>query len=271
MKNMLTRRLRSLSLIIPLVCAWVPGSPAEPVLVRHVSGTVHGFLEMRAEDGHLLASGDVVQVAHGDQVTLHTVFNFKDGSVDDETTVFTQHHSFHLITYHHIQKGPYFPHPVDISIDSRSRQFTVRSPGKDGKEEVKTDHVDMPLDLANGIVGLILANVRSDSPETDVSMLVATPKPRQVKLAISSRGEEAFTVAGSPRKAIHYEIKIEIGGIAGMVAPLVGKQPPNIQVWVIGGEAPTFVKEEGPIYQDGPVMTIQLASPVWPDPAKAGK
>ncbi len=47
------------------------------------------------------------------------------------------------------------------------------------------------------------------------------------------------------------EIKIELGGVTGMVAPLIGKQPPDIQIWIIGGEAPAFVKEEGFLYQGG--------------------
>jgi hypothetical protein len=46
---------------------------------------------------------------------------------------------------------------------------------------------------------------------------------------------------------------------------MIGKQPPNIQIWIIGGQAPCFLKETGPLYQDGPVTTIQLASPTWPD------
>jgi hypothetical protein len=50
----------------------------------------------------------------------------------------------------------------------------------------------------------------------------------------------------------------------------VGKAPPNIQLWIIGGLAPTFLREEGPIYAEGPIMTIELASPVWPDAAKPG-
>jgi len=90
-----------------------------------------------------------------------------------------------------------------------------------------------------------------------------------VKLIVSPRGEEPFSVVGSARKAIHYEIKIEIGGIVGMVAPLVGKAPPNIDLWVIGGLAPTFVREKGPTYQDGPILTIELTSPVWPDSPKS--
>jgi len=55
-----------------------------------------------------------------------------------------------------------------------------------------------------------------------------------------------------------------------MVAPLIGKQPPNIQIWIIGGEAPAFVREEGPLYEGGPIWTIQLTSPVWPDLPHSG-
>ena len=69
---------------------------------------------------------------------------------------------------------------------------------------------------------------------------------------------------------MHYEIKIQIGGIAGLVAPMVGKAPPNIQIWVVGGQAPVFVKERGPIYAEGPVMTVEQTSPVWPDSSKQG-
>ena len=276
MKSVPFLRIRLWPLIVIPVCAWgllgASGSnaPAEPVPVRHVEGTVHGFLELRSEEGHVLASGDFVQVAHGDQVTLRTLFNFKDGSIDDETTVFSQRRTFELLTDHHIQKGPSFPHPIDMSIDRRSGQVTVRTFGKDGKEEAKTDHLTLPPDLANGIVSNILENIPPHTPETTVSMVVATPKPRIVKLVMSPRGEDPFSVFGSSHQAIHYEIKIDLGGIPGVVAPLVGKQPPNIQVWVVGGQAPTFVREQGPIYPDGPMMTIELASPVWQDSPKSG-
>ena len=270
MNSLFAQHLRSWSLITVLVCAWRPSAQADPIPVRHVQGTIHGFLELRSEDGQVLASGDIVQVVHGNQVTSHTLFTFKDGSIDDETTVLSQSRTFHLITDHHVQKGPFFPHPMDILIDTRNGQVTVHSTGKDGKEEVKTDHLVLPTDLANGMVPFVAENMLPNAPETTVSMLVATPRPRLVKLAISSGGEEAFSVVGSSRKAIHYEIKIQLGGVAGVVAPMIGKAPPNIQLWVIGGQAPTFVREQGPLYAEGPMMTIQLASPVWPDSPKSG-
>jgi hypothetical protein len=241
------------------------------VPVHYRAGTIHGFLEMRSEDGHVLASGDLVQVANGDQITARTTFRFSDGSIDDETTVMSQRHSLRLISDHHVQKGPFFPHPMDVLIDSGKGQVTVHSAGKDGKDEVKTEHLNLPPDLANGMVPLAIENMQPTAPQSTMSMLVFTPSPRVVKLAISRQGEDSFFVVGTSHQGIRYEIKIELGGVAGVVAPIIGKQPPNIQLWIIGGQAPTFVKEQGPIYADGPILTIELARPVWPDSAKKGE
>jgi hypothetical protein len=266
----LMMRLSFWSFITLLACPCGASTQAEPMPVRQVQGTFRGFLEMRSEDGRLIASGDSYQYVHGAQLISRTLFTFKDGSIDDETTVFTQHRTFQLITDHHIQKGPSFPHPIDVLVDARSGEVTVRSTGKDGKEEVKTERLDMPANLANGMVPLALENLLANSTGTELSMIVASPKPRLVKLDVSSRGEEPFTVSGVSGKATHYEIKVELGGVAGVVAPLIGKAPPNIQLWIIGGKAPTFAREVGPMYPEGPMITIRLASPVWPDPSKSG-
>jgi hypothetical protein len=153
---------------------------------------------------------------------------------------------------------------MDVLIDVRSGQVTVRSRGKDGKEEVKTDHIDMPSDLANGLIAQTVENMRPETAEMTVSQIVMTPKPRLVKFVISNLGQDSATVAGASRKAIHYQIKIVLGGIVGFIAPLVGKAPPNIEIWTIGGQATTFAREKGPLYAEGPIMTMQLASPVWP-------
>jgi hypothetical protein len=235
-----------------------------------MEGTVHGFLALRSKEGRVLAVGDLFQVVRGDRVTSRLLFRFKDGSVDDETAVFSQRGNFQLITDHHIQKGPSFPQPLDLSIDVRSGMVTVRSTGKDGKEEVKSEHMDLPPDLVNGLILSIAKNIRPETPETKVSMVVATPKPRLVKVAISPQGEEPFSLLGSARKAMRFSLKIELGGVAGVIAPLIGKTPPEIHIWIIGGIAPAFVREEGPLYEGGPVWTIQLTSPVWPDLPRSG-
>jgi hypothetical protein len=268
MGNLLPKLTSFRSFIAAALCLCASSAFSAPVPVHYRAGTIHAFLEMRAEDGHVLASGDLVQVAHGDQITSRTTFRFTDGSIDDETTILSERHNLRLISDHHVQKGPFFPHPMDVLIDSGKGQVTVRSTGKDGKDEVKTDHLNLQPDLANGMVPLVIENMQPAAPTATMSMLVFTPKPRLVKLAISRQDEEPFSVVGTSHQGIRYEIKIDLGGLAGVVAPMIGKQPPNIQLWIIGGQAPTFVKEEGPTFTDGPILTIELAKPVWPDARK---
>ena len=263
MKTLFFHRFLCCSTLTLLALARLPRAGADSVPVRYAQGAFHGFLEMRAPDGQVVAVGDSTCVARADRVTTETLFRFKDGSVDDEVAVFTQHRTFQLISDHHIQKGPSFSHPMDMLVDVRSGTVTVRSPGKDGKEQVETEHMKLPPDLTNGIVPQAIENLRPNAPETSFSMVVLAPKPRVVKLVVSKVGEDNTTVVGVPRKATHYEIKIDLGGIVGIVAPLIGKAPPNIQMWIIGGNAPTFAREIGPLYSEGPMMTIQLASPVW--------
>src|ERR1700716_1196110 len=230
MKGSPVERLRCWSFIALLICALQPSASAEPIPVRHIEGTVHGFLALRPKESRVLAVGDLFQVVRGDRVTSRLVFRFKDGSVDDETTVFSQRGNFQLITDRHIQKGPSFPQPMDVSIDVPSGLVTVRSTAKDGKEEVRSEHLDLPPDLVNGLILSVTKNILPETPETKVSMVVATPKPRLVKVAISPQGEEPFSLVGSHRKAMRFMLKIELGGVAGVVAPLIGKAPPEVHI-----------------------------------------
>jgi hypothetical protein len=273
---MISRKVASVwstSLVIQVVCVALlqPGAiVAAPVAVRHTEGLVHGFLVLRTLAGDTLADGDLIQIARGYRVTNRLVFRFKDGSVHDETAVFSQRGNFRLLSDHLVQKGPAFQHPREVSIDGLTGQVTVRTTDDDGKEKVVTDRLDLPPDVANGMVLTLLKNMRPDALQMTVSMVAATPKPRLVKLAITSQGEEPFSIGDSSRKATHYVVKVEIGGAAGLVAPLLGKQPPDTHVWVLGGEAPAFVKSEGPLFFGGPVWRIELASPVWRRGAAAG-
>ena len=236
---------------------------ADPIHVHHPEGTLHGFLSLTDENGHVLADGDLINIVHGDRVTAHLIFHFKDGSLDEETTVFTQRGVFRLISDHHIQHGPYFPHPLDMAIDVAKGTVTTRTPGKDGKDEVATDHMKIPADLSNGLVTPIVKNLNPDTPQTKVAMIVATPKPRLVTLDILPQSPETFELAGIAHKSLVYEIKIELGGIAGVIAPIIGKQPPNIFMSIVGGEVPTFLRESGPLFEGGSVLTITLIGPTW--------
>jgi hypothetical protein len=265
------RRIRLPGRPTPLACLFAcafllwPGSlPGQTLAVRHAEGLVHGFLILRTLDGTPLADGDLIQTTRGDRVTTRLVFHFKDGSIHDETAVYSQTQRFRLITDHLVQKGPTFPQPLEMSIDGSSGRITVRYTDEHGKEKVEAERLDIPPDLANGLILTLLKNVQTNAPPKTVSLIAATPKPRLVKLAITVAGDQPFATGGTARKATHYVLKVEIGGISGLVAPLLGKQPPDSHVWILGGEAPAFVKSEQPLYLGGPLWRIELVSPVWP-------
>lgn len=240
---------------------------ADPVPVRHAAGLLRGYLVLRESDGTILASGDLSQVAQGARVTSELSFRFKDGSVHKETTVFSQRRVFRLLTYHLVQKGPAFKRPTDMTINGLNGQVTVHYTDGDGKEKTVSETLkEVPDDVANGLAPMLLSDIDRKLPKTTVSMVASTPKPRLVKLNISPDGEDTFSIAGSPRKAIRYVIKVEIGGVSGVIAPIVGKQPPDTRIWIVGGAVPGFVKSEGPLCEGCPVWRIELASPVWPSP-----
>jgi hypothetical protein len=268
MSNSLFKRLRCRCPVILLACAALlhPGNlSGERIAVRHAEGLVHGFLLLHTLGGDYLADGDLVQAARASRVTTQLVFHFKDGSLHDETATYSQSGSFRLLRYHLVQKGPAFKTQMDFSIDASSGQVTIRHSGDDGKEkeEVISERLKLPPDIANGIVLTLLKNIRPETPRTTVSFVAVTPKPRVVKLHIVPEGEESFTTGGAKRKATHYVVKVEIGGLSGLVAPLLGKQPPDLHVWILQGQAPAFVKFEGPLYLGGPSWRIELTSPVW--------
>lgn len=256
------------ALVLVLLCpGWLL---ADPVAVRFAEGIVHGFLTLRTLDGGLVAAGDLIQNARGDRVTTRLVFRFKDGSIHDETAVYSQHSSFRLLSAHLIQKGPAFPQTLDMTIDASAGQVVVRYTDE-GKQKVEIERKELPVDLANGITLTLLKNVRASALPDSLSMVVPTPKPRLVKLKIAVAGEDRFSTGGFGRMATHYVVHVDIGGLTGLLAPLVGKQPPDTHVWILQGEAPAFVKAEGPMFLGGPIWRIELVSPVWPRARAAAK
>jgi hypothetical protein len=234
---------------------------AEMLRVKFLEGTQKGYLALTTEDGKRIGTGELSQVVEGDRVRVRLVYRFLDGSIDDERAVFTQKGTFRVVTDRHIQKGPSFPHPIDVAIDVAKGEVTTRS--GDGDATAETKSMDLPEDLANGSILTLLKNMSAEASSLKVSYVATDPKPRLVKLDITGTGDDAFRVGSLTRKARCFLIKIDIGGIAGVVAPLIGKQPGDIRVWIEEGEAPAFIREEGAFFVGGPVWISQTASPSW--------
>jgi hypothetical protein len=250
--------LAIVSLLVPSILR------SDDVLVRHHQGALRGFLALRTPGGAMIADGEPSQVVSGGHVTTKTQFHFKDGSTYEETAIFSQSKSFRLQNYHLIERGPSFPNPVELFMDCVNGQVEVRSQDDKGHTKSIKQHMDLPTDLSNGILFTLLANLQPGNPKTTVSMLVTTPKPRIVRVNITPTGtKDPFWIGNSKYDATHYVLKIDIGGVAGKVAPLIGKQPPDSEVWVLDGAPPLVVKFKGQLFEDGPIWQMELTAPTW--------
>ena len=235
---------------------------AEPIRVRHVEGVTFGFLVLRDLDGKAIAHGYLKQVVTpGEPVVLGDLqFHFKDGSIYREITKFTQRGTFRLVSDQVTQKGPSFKQESDSLLDVAKGRVTVKTMDK-GKEKTAVKQLAIPADVSNGMLFILAKNMDPSAPETVVSMVALTDKPRVVKLRFTPSAEKHVTFGPYTFKAQHYVMKVKIEGAAGKVAPLIGKQPPDSHFFVVKSESPTFYEFEGPMSADGPVWRMELGAP----------
>ena len=208
---------------------------AEQIPVRHKEGVTFGFLVLRNLDGQAIADGELKQVVKGEEVTDDLQFHFKDGSFYREITKFTQRDEFRLVSDQVVQKGPAFKQEMETWIDAVTGKITVRTVDK-GKDKLTNKHLDVPPDVSNGLLFTLLKNV-NPAVETTISMVATSTSPRVVKLNIFPAEEKTIKVGLITHKAQQYVIKIKIGGVTGVIAPLLGKQPADIHIWILKSEA----------------------------------
>jgi hypothetical protein len=226
---------------------------AAPVSVRYQEGVTRAFPVLRAvTDNETLAQGDFIQVANGDRVASRLVFRFKDGSIHDETVVFSQREVFTLLHYRLVQTGPSFPETLEATIDRETGRYDVRQRAdQDSPEEHVSGKFEIPDDAYNGMISMIVKNL-APGTGTTVSVVAFTPKPRVVQLQLMPAAEERAAVAGAQLAATRYHVRPQLG----LFASLLVTDIPDFRVWVVPGEAPAFLKAEGPLYFMGPVWRI---------------
>jgi hypothetical protein len=250
-------------LILVAALLWQRPLAAAPVPVRFVEGSLHGFLALSTTAGVLIASGDLLQIVRDGEIRSRLVFHFKDGSVHDETAVFTQRNVFTMQRYHLVQRGPVFPEDTEISLERASGKYRVKTRArKDGREKVLDGTLDLPLDVYNGMVPIVVKNLSSGAGET-VHMLAFTPAPKLIRLELVPAGDHKIQVGGSEKSATRYVLKPILGIWLKLFALLLGRTPPDNHVWIVTADVPAFVKFEGPLYMTGPAWRIELASPRW--------
>jgi hypothetical protein len=237
---------------------------ADPVTVRFPEGTTHGFLVLRSLEGQTLAHGELLALPHGDRMESRLTWRFRDGSLQDELVTYLQRPVLKLMSYRQIQRGPSFPSDIEVSFTREPTRYEVklRERGKKDPEE-HSGPIELPQDVYNGMTATILNNLgRGETASGHV--LAFTPKPILVKMAIRLIGEDPIIVGDARRSATRYLVDLEVGGIPGVFAKVVGKEPPDLKFWVLGGSVPAFVRFEGPFFVNGPVWRIELNAPRFP-------
>jgi len=238
---------------------------AEPIRVRQSQGSGHGFLVIRSEGGEIIGHGDVLQTAHGARVTTELALHFKDGSLDDETAVYTQNGVFHLLSDHHIQKGPFFKTALDMTVEANG-QVTIRTTDKDGKVQSQTKHVELPSDVCNGMMAPLMVNIPAASPGLKLGMVAPQgDKPRLIKLSIMPDSTAKFSDVGVTYNATVFRIHMELGGVAGVVAPIIGRQPGDLYIWVSESPAPQLLRLTGALADGGQVVSVELSGATFHD------
>jgi len=250
-----------------LVLVIVPcPAAAAPVSVSFTEGVIHGFLVLRTVNGSLVAQGDLLQVSWGGgEVESRMVFRFKDGSVFNETVVFTQQRVFTMQSYRLVQRGPAFTEDTEIALERASGKYRVKTTArKDGRENVLDGTLELPPDVYNGMVVTVAKNLPKGASET-VHVVAFTPAPRLIQLELAPAGEHKVLVGELAKTATHYVFKPKLGSWLKLFAKLLGRMPPDYHAWIIGDDVPAFARFEGPLYLGGPVWRIEQIAPRWPN------
>ena len=249
--------------MLAMVAVWSAGrASAEPIAVRFVENPNYALLALSSTSGAILADGELAQTAAGrGALRSRLTFRFKDGSLSDETIVFSQNKVFRLLSHHLIQRGRAFGHEIDAAFDRASGGYRVRYREKAGADEERLEgSVEMPADLYNGLASTLIRNLAGERGEG--RMLAFTPKPRLLRVEYVPGDQESFRVGGASRTARRYVMKVEVPGIAGALATVIGKDPPDVTYW-IAQPIPAFLKFEGSMFLNGPVWRIEPTGARW--------
>jgi len=244
----------TLGVLLTLATILAAGAAAaEPVAVRYTEGITRGFPVLRSLGGDKLAQGELIQVPRGgDIVESRLIFRFRDGSIYDERAVFSQDRVFTLLSYHLVQRGPSFPETLDATIDRSTGRYAVRyRADEDSDEEVLQGSFELPGDAYNGLLSMLMKNLPAGDSRT-VQIVAFTPRPRLVKMLLAPAAEDPMKVNDAAVVATRFLIRPQLG----LFASLLVTDIPDVKCWIAGGDAPAFLRFEGPLYFMGPMWRI---------------
>ncbi len=255
--------IAGLAIVIAIAALMSTLAEASPIEVRFPEGVTHGYLLVQSLSGEPIGQGEMTQmIGGGDLVENHLVFRFKDGSLHEENVAFSQHGVFTLMSYRLVQRGPFFPEQLDVSIDRNKAEYSVRSKTRvQEKEDVLDGQIDLPKDIYNGMLITVSKNLEKDANEM-VSILAFTPAPQIINVQLLALDKGSVHTGELSNKTTQYIFKPQIGMIQKLLGKAAGKLPAHFQYdcWIMANETPSFVKFEGPLQLMGPTVRIELAA-----------
>lgn len=252
-----------LGLVVAGICSGVAlPAGAEPVRVRFPEGPAHGFITLSdAASGKRLAAGELVQWLEKRVVASRLLIRFDDGSLYDETVRFTQDPVFRLTSYELTQKGPAFAEDQRVTFDQSGRyDVWQRKHGEEEKRDSGT--TEIPPDTSNGLTSVLAKNLeKGDSAEAH--LLTFRPEPLLLDLSVTPEGRDPYWVGSARSDATRFRVEPKVPGVKGVLASIIGKEPPTVRMWIAPEPAPVLVRFEGALFVDGPEWRIDLGAPRW--------
>jgi hypothetical protein len=250
------------ALLALVALAYSSTAQAAPVQVRLPEGSARGLLVLTTTDGQPIANGELVQRSNASRVDSRLSLTFTDGSRWDERVSFSQNQVFRLESYRLEQRGASFP-TSEIEFNRREQWFKARTQErKDDEIKDASGTLDLPADVYNGMTLVVLKNLPAGERGSG-QMLVFTPKPRLIRMELAREGEDDVRLETVGKKAIRYLVKLDVAGVAGVFAALLGKEPPDVRYWLLAGDIPMFVRFTGPMYLNGPTWRLEHATLQW--------
>ena len=256
----MTMTSRAARITLGALLALAAPARAEPVAVKTPEGPSYVVLWLGTPEGKRLADGEMVQRIVDGNVDSRLAFHFKDGSLYDETVVFSQDRVFRLLSYSLVEKGPSFGEDREMSFDRKSGRYRVIIKDRESSEEERHEgDVEIPDDVYNGMSGLLIRNA---GEKVNAHLLALTPEPRLLESSVRLEGEDAFIVGNEERRAKRYLLDLEVKGVTGLLAKAIGKAPPDVRYWITE-PVPALLEFEGAMYLNGPVWRIEPTRAKW--------
>jgi hypothetical protein len=233
---------------------------AAPVKVRHPEGPAHGFVVLTDAADKTIAHGEMTQWLEDGTVVSRLLFRFADGSLYDEVVRFTQRSVFRLQSYKLVQRGPSFTETAEIEFDHSGTYRVRQRPAPDKEEETASGEFEVPEDASNGLTSILLKNLLAEGAGR-THLIAFTPDPVVLDLHLTPAGTADYAAGPITGTATHYVMKPEVPGFKGVLADLLGKQPPTYSMWIAQGAAPVLIHFEGPMYASGPTWRINVTGP----------